>query len=85
MTKSQTPLVKAGTVLSIGTVTSIENDCVKLVFKGNTIDLFDIGISTPEDTSLAIGCINEVAFVHTASRFGTTGVLQRHHHFPVRV
>ena len=37
MTKSQTPLVKAGTVLSIGTVKSIENDCVELVFKGNTI------------------------------------------------
>ena len=57
---------------------------ITALFKGNTIDLFDIGISTPEDTSLAIGCINEVAFVHTASRFGTTGVLQRHHHFPVR-
>ena len=35
MTKSQKPLVKAGTVLSIGTVKSIENDCVRLVFKGN--------------------------------------------------
>ena len=36
MTKSQMPLIKAGTVLSIGTVTSIGNDCVNLVFKGNT-------------------------------------------------
>lgn len=34
MTKSQTPLVKAGTVLSIGTVKSIENNCVRLVYKG---------------------------------------------------
>ncbi len=32
---NQQPLVKAGTVLSIGTVKSIENDCVRLVFKGN--------------------------------------------------
>lgn len=31
----QEPLVKVGTVLSIGTVKSIENDCVRLVFKGN--------------------------------------------------
>jgi hypothetical protein len=37
MTESQMPLIKAGTVLSIGTVKSIENDCVKLVFKGNAI------------------------------------------------
>lgn len=37
MTSDQKPLVKRGTVLSIGTVKSIENDCVKLVFKGNTI------------------------------------------------
>lgn len=36
MTEGQAPLIKAGTVLSIGTVTSIENDCVELVFKGNT-------------------------------------------------
>ena len=36
MTESQMPLIKAGTVLSIGTVTSIGNDCVNLVFKGNT-------------------------------------------------
>ena len=33
---NQEPLIKAGTVLSIGTVTSIGNDCVNLVFKGNT-------------------------------------------------
>jgi len=33
---NQEPLIKAGTVLSIGTVKSIENDCVELVFKGNT-------------------------------------------------
>ena len=32
---SQEPLIKVGTVLSIGTVKSIENDCVRLVFKGN--------------------------------------------------
>jgi len=32
---NQVPLIKAGTVLSIGTVKSIENDCVRLVFKGN--------------------------------------------------
>jgi|TARA_A100001037_G_scaffold236623_1_gene215670 hypothetical protein len=32
---NQEPLVKVGTVLSIGTVKSIENDCVRLVFKGN--------------------------------------------------
>lgn len=32
---NQMPLIKAGTVLSIGTVKSIENDCVRLVFKGN--------------------------------------------------
>jgi hypothetical protein len=29
------PLIKAGTVLSIGTVKSIENNCVRLVLKGN--------------------------------------------------
>lgn len=32
---NQVPLIKVGTVLSIGTVKSIENDCVRLVFKGN--------------------------------------------------
>lgn len=32
---NQEPLIKAGTVLSIGTVKSIENDCVRLVFKDN--------------------------------------------------
>jgi hypothetical protein len=37
MVETQTPLIKVGTVLSIGTVKSIENDCVKLVFRGNTI------------------------------------------------
>ena len=28
---------------------------ITALFKGNTIDLFDIGISTPEDTSLPRG------------------------------
>ncbi len=37
MQKTQPPMIKRGTVLSIGTVISIENDCVKLDFKGNEV------------------------------------------------
>lgn len=50
---------------------------IPALFKGNTIDLFEVGISLLEDACLAIGCIDEVTFVHTATRFGTAGVLHR--------
>ena len=45
-------------------------------FEGDAVDFGDVGIGGPEDAVLAVGGVDEVAFVNAAAGFGSAGVLQ---------
>ena len=45
-------------------------------FEGDAVDFGDVGIGGPEYAVLAVGGVDEVAFVNAAAGFGSAGVLQ---------